>query len=277
MKMCPICQNQYPEDCVFCLKDGSVLTKSVDDVECVGAVTQSLNFCGNCAEPMSTEFAFCKRCGTPQNKYGGDTKTLTQAESVSNVDPFQKSSQLKWLEENKTLAIIATIVASTIVVGLMLFAFSRDNNQGGVAGVTNRSAIDLDANVANSIANAANRVMSTSYNYPTNSSRPLVDSRSSLNENSEHPNTGSTRPSGGIWFVVLGSYPKSQPEKSDQRLVYVQGLGYNATVVDTDKYPGFKGGLYSVVIGPYSRSDAQSQLGLVKTSISDAYIKSGWK
>ena len=84
------------------------------------------------------------------------------------------------------------------------------------------------------------------------------------------------RSSNGTWFVILGSYPKNDRGKADQRLRYVQGLGYDASIVDSANYPGFRGGLYCVVVGPYSKSDAKGLLGRMKSSVSDAYIKSGW-
>lgn len=96
------------------------------------------------------------------------------------------------------------------------------------------------------------------------------------NETFSSPTTRLSQPSSGTWFVVLGSYPKHESERANQRLRYVQGLGYSASIVDTDNYPGFRGGLYSVVVGPYSKADAKSLLGRMKPSVSDAYIKSGW-
>ncbi len=108
----------------------------------------------------------------------------------------------------------------------------------------------------------------------------LADERQRLetkkNETFSTTTTRTSQPSSGTWFVVLGSYQKYESEKANQRLRYVQSLGYDATVVDTNNYPGFKGGLYSVVVGPYSKSDAKGLLGRMKSSISDAYIKSGW-
>ncbi|HRI02749.1 MAG TPA: SPOR domain-containing protein [Pyrinomonadaceae bacterium] len=82
-------------------------------------------------------------------------------------------------------------------------------------------------------------------------------------------------PSSGNWFVILGSYPKSKPDKADQRLRYVKTLGYEASIIDTNNYSGLRGGLFAVVLGPYSKVDAQRVLSSVKPSIRDAYAKSG--
>jgi cell division septation protein DedD len=84
------------------------------------------------------------------------------------------------------------------------------------------------------------------------------------------------QPSSGKWFVVLGSYPRNDYEQANQRLRDIQGLGYTASLIDTDKYPGLKGGLWAVVMGPYSKSNARNVAAQMKPVRSDAYIRSGW-
>lgn len=83
-------------------------------------------------------------------------------------------------------------------------------------------------------------------------------------------------PSSGAWFVILGSFPKNNYEKASQRLQSVQGLGYDASIVDTDNYRGLKGGLWAVVMGPYSKANAKSVAAQMKSVRPDAYAKSGW-
>jgi cell division septation protein DedD len=100
------------------------------------------------------------------------------------------------------------------------------------------------------------------------------DSKS--NESPAVNTVDSSKPAGGNWFVILGSFPKNERWKADERLQSVRDAGYNADIVDTDNYPGFRGGLWSVVIGPYSKSDARSWLPRIKSVRSDAYIKPGW-
>lgn len=80
----------------------------------------------------------------------------------------------------------------------------------------------------------------------------------------------------GTWFVVLGSYPPHERGKADERLRRVQSLGFDAQIIETGNYPGFKSNLYSVVAGPTAKTDAQNLLAKIKPSLPDAYIKSGW-
>jgi uncharacterized membrane protein YgcG len=85
-----------------------------------------------------------------------------------------------------------------------------------------------------------------------------------------------SQPSSGTWFVVLGSFPKNDREKANQRLQSVQASGYSASIIDTDNYPGLSGGLWAVVMGPYSKASAKSVADQIRVVRPDAYIKSGW-
>jgi serine/threonine protein kinase len=80
----------------------------------------------------------------------------------------------------------------------------------------------------------------------------------------------------GTWFVVLGSFPKSQYAKANERMQLLQRTGYSATIIDTDNYPGLKGGLWTVVLGPYSKSHANQIAAEVRSVRPDVYVKSGW-
>ncbi|MEZ5429414.1 MAG: SPOR domain-containing protein [Pyrinomonadaceae bacterium] len=82
-------------------------------------------------------------------------------------------------------------------------------------------------------------------------------------------------PTGGKWFVILGSYPQSQSGRARERLQYARSKGFNATIINTNNYPNLRNGLFVVVMGPFSKAGAQSTLSRVKPSISDAYVKSG--
>ena len=75
------------------------------------------------------------------------------------------------------------------------------------------------------------------------------------------------------WFVVLGSFPKAQPEKARQRARLMQNQGYDVSIIDTNAYRSLADGLYSVVMGPYKKSTALRELGTAQQVVGDAYIK----
>src|ERR1044072_6360709 len=101
----------------------------------------------------------------------------------------------------------------------------------------------------------------------------LNEEERSSNRTNDPPPPAS-RAATGNWFVILGSYSRQDTEKAKQRLQYIQNLGHQATIIDTDSYPKLGNGLFSVVLGPYSKSDAINSLARLKSAVPDAYIKS---
>jgi cell division septation protein DedD len=75
------------------------------------------------------------------------------------------------------------------------------------------------------------------------------------------------------WYVIVGSYPKSQSKKANARARYFKGKGYQAFVVNSDDAYSFTPGLLVVVMGPFSKSHAQQVLNNVRSFDKNAYIK----
>ena len=82
-------------------------------------------------------------------------------------------------------------------------------------------------------------------------------------------------PPAGSWFVIMGSYKHGDRGKAIARRDGLILKGIDAYLIDTDDYRNLSNGLYAVVIGPYSKSGATSELSKVKRYVGDAYIKSG--
>jgi serine/threonine protein kinase len=80
----------------------------------------------------------------------------------------------------------------------------------------------------------------------------------------------------GEWFVIVSSFPKTNRPKADEQLRYIQGLGYEAKIIDTDAYPNLQDGFWSVVVGPYTRASAKEVANKMRAVAKDVYIKSGW-
>lgn len=75
------------------------------------------------------------------------------------------------------------------------------------------------------------------------------------------------------WYVVMGSFPHSQAGRAKQRVNMVTGRGYRVSVINTDDYGSLTGGLYAVVMGPYSREGAQAAAERAKSAVGDAYAR----
>lgn len=152
MKTCPNCQRQFNDDYNFCLKDGSALITTANQTAPFTGVTQSLNFCGNCAALMSAEYTFCKNCGTQRSKFEGQ-KIITGEENLTAT-----SSQWQWFENNKPLVIIGSLVVILpLLIGVIVYSSSSNSNSQTISNANANKAI-----VINSTRN-------TNYGYTTNS------------------------------------------------------------------------------------------------------------
>lgn len=90
------------------------------------------------------------------------------------------------------------------------------------------------------------------------------------------PTSSDTREASGKWLVILGSYSEAEIHGANERLALVCSRGYDARIVNSDNYPNLKGGLWIVVMGPYTKNNAESLKNKMRSIVSDAYIKSGW-
>ena len=105
----------------------------------------------------------------------------------------------------------------------------------------------------------------------------MLSSQNVRKDNSITQNSSSTPiPPKGSWLVILGSYEKYENEKASQKLRYIQGLGYDASILYTDNYPKLTSNLQIVAMGPYSKSYAQSLARQIKSKGAEVYIKAGW-
>jgi Caspase domain len=75
------------------------------------------------------------------------------------------------------------------------------------------------------------------------------------------------------WGVVIGSFPKSETAKARSRLKAARAQGFDAQMIDTDKYGRLVPGLYAVVVAADSRGAALSLATEVQGYFGDAYAK----
>jgi hypothetical protein len=167
-----------------------------------------------------------------------------------------------------------------VVIGLLALLV------GGAIGVWVRSNFNTASINKSEVPSNSSRAIEQDESLPEEQARlererqkPADERKKLETENSESISitTGQvpSPSSGANWFVILGSFPKNEYEKANQRLQYIQGLGYDVSIIDTDNYPRLTGGLWAVVMGPYSKSKARSLAAQVKPLRSDAYIRAG--
>lgn len=80
----------------------------------------------------------------------------------------------------------------------------------------------------------------------------------------------------GTWFVIVQTLGRTDRARAQERSQSLRNHGFEAQVVETDKYPKLRNGFLAVVLGPYSRPEAQNVLRRVRSVAPDAYLKSGW-
>jgi hypothetical protein len=149
---------------------------------------------------------------------------------------------------------------------------------GGIVAVLTSGTKDTSSpptSTSNS-SNVSNISSTSPVDTPKRNSEPEAKPSPTKSESTPSTTERVPPPPSGDWFVILGSFPRNDYEKASQRLQSVQGLGYEASIIDTGNYPGLKGNLWAVVMGPYSKSYAKSLATQMKSVRSDAYAKSGW-
>ena len=109
----------------------------------------------------------------------------------------------------------------------------------------------------------------------------FVRSRRAARRSLQPPATTNTSPSPtpaqeGRWFIILGTFPKTDLNKANERLVFAKHKGFDARLIDTDDYPNLKDGTWAVAMGPFRKENAQKLINDVRPVFSDAYVKSGW-
>lgn len=80
----------------------------------------------------------------------------------------------------------------------------------------------------------------------------------------------------GTWFVIVQTLGRTDHARAMERSQSLRNYGFEAQVVETDKYPKLRNGFLAVVLGPYSRPEAQNVLKRVRSVAPDAYLKAGW-
>jgi cell division septation protein DedD len=251
MKNCPKCYRSYSDETLtYCLEDGSLLSASFDS-----EATQRI--------PPS-------RITNLQS-----TEVLPPTPSVSKSIRQLRKPLLVYL----VIGLLALIAGGIIMAWMKSNSIISPNTKSEVA--SNSSPV-IKEEISSGNTNSAKEKESLQEEKAKleREKQELAEERKRLEAKQNESTSSTTRqlpsPSSGTYFVVLGSYPKNDYEKANQRLRLVQGLGYEASLIDSDNYPGLSGGLWVVVIGPYSKSYAKSLATQIKPARSDVYIKSGW-
>lgn len=265
MKQCPTCGSSYTDDTLlFCLQDGATLQSPQDATNPLSMVatlrgdSQSEPTTTNSQDPQSIKAYAAPTVELPassvQTALYGDARATSP---VGNAGGSSASASASTQAPASTTRIIAVTVIVTILVlalgGLGAWMLFRGRGDGR----------GRERRAAQSNTGAANASGNDAYGAANGS-------------NSAQANNQERGDKGGRWFVILGSFPKDEIDRATERMDNLRRQGLDARVVSSDDYPNFKSGLWLVVMGPFTRSQAEEALGQARPKVKDAYTKAGW-
>jgi hypothetical protein len=254
MKHCPTCGSSYTDDTlVYCLQDGATLQEANSSQNPLNLMA---TLRGGAAEGDDAPAEGTKFFSAPTVEIPGTSPLtavqqeprLTQHAGVEHHDGAAPAAAPSKLARTVLITVIATVLL--LAVG-SITAWVMFRGRGDGRGRERRA----EENSANAETGGANTSNAEAYGNTRGADRP---------------------DKGGRWFVILGSYPKAERSSADERAERIRRQGFDARVVASDEYPNLEGGLWLIVMGPYTRNNAQEVLEKVKPKIKDAYTKSGW-
>lgn len=293
MKQCPKCNRNYTDDSLnFCLDDGTVLnsvsatdenlvrpTESATEILSGDQITKTVS-----AEPITENLSHEQQTlvNSPNT-----SSNYTQTENIRHgVSPIFAYLTIG------LLAILILVAGVGLVVWMNSNSVANNEISNEVVknniNSNNNLSIDKNAEESKDNINSENDINKNSIKLENPTPKPTEIKKEDIKptpkptETAKPTPTQTTKPtptttptpeSQGKYFVVLGSYPRSQAAKARQRLQFARSKGVNAKIINTSNYGGLRKGLIAIVIGPYSKSEAQNALSRVRGSIPDAYIK----
>lgn len=245
MKQCPTCGSSYTDDTLlYCLQDGATLQSETKNPLSMVATLRD----DSLADEERTAAATHSSAPTVEISASDATGLYQEAHLTSPASSGSSSSRTE--PSSHALVILTSVIATILILGLGgigAWLFFRGAGDG-------RGRERLAAQENSNAALAAD------------------------SQNAESANQSRTqRPDkGGRWFVILGTFPKDELNHANERLELVRQEGFDARVVSSDDYPNMKSNQWVVVIGPFTRNQAEELLDKVKPKFKDAYTKSGW-
>lgn len=236
------------------------------DVRCLSHSKSTMKQCPTCNRTYADDTqSFCLEDGTQLTAaYDSQATQVISPSHIRRIVPHVQTSVSASPSRRANPALYLAIAAVALFVGGGLVALFMSSAK-------NTSTAEPSASNSN-VSNSTTSTVST----PKRNSETAAKPTSTNSESASSTTNRLPPPSSGTWFVILGSFPKNNYEDANQRLRSIQGLGYDASIIDTDNYRSLKGGLWAVVMGPFSKSYAKSVAAQLKTVRSDAYAKSGW-
>ena len=269
MKRCPTCGSSYTDDTlIFCLQDGAALQSPQDASAPLSLVatlrgdSQGGEQPSQSQDPQSIKAYSAPTVELPassmQTALYQDARATAPVLSGGGGSSGTAPGSSPQARPNTTRIIAITVGITVLVLALGgIAAWMLFRGQGDGRGRERRAA------QSNTGGGAANNSGNDGYG-------------ASNGSNSAQSNNQERGDKGGRWFVILGSFPKDEIDRATERMDNLRRQGLDARVVSSDDYPNFKSGLWLVVMGPFTRNQAEDVLSQAKPKVKDAYTKAGW-
>lgn len=257
MRLCPKCGSSYTDDTlVFCLQDGATLQSTSEQ-------SNPLSLVATLHDDTPLDEA------TAQNSRRSSAPTVEIPQSALHTRLYEEARPTARATSDNTPAaptqaintgrvIVTTVLVTVLLLGLGGYGawlFFRGRGDG----------LGRERRTGQPNSNSA---------LPANSSGAQTGQNTPGTNNQAR---GEDRPDkGGRWFVVLASFQRDERASALERLETIRRQGFDARVESSNDYPNFKGDLWLVLMGPFTRNRAEEVLAEVRPKVKDAYAKSGW-
>ena len=289
MKKCQNCKREYADETLnFCLDDGTVL------VSYSNATTDE-----NIARPTEhkteilTHEQVTKAYENNPKTESHNAEQLTAIQSQSNSSQTSEPQIIKQgVSPIFAYLSVGLLLLLVLIAGVGVFAwinYSSNSNTELVASNSNSNETNSVNEETDSTQNQAvkedstpekktpkptpQKVLEDKKETPKPTTKPKPSATTTASPTATPSATPTPKPDTGKFFVILGSFPKSQSIKAKKRLQQARSKGLNARIVNTNNHPALRNGLIAVVMGPFSKSAAKGALSRAKSVSSDAYIK----
>ncbi len=284
MKKCPQCTRVYDDESLnFCLHDGTVLIKfekNVTDENIPRQTEQQTEIIP--PEKISEVSGTESRTAAATDENLKERETVVRDSAANTKRPKSESSPgVSPVFAYLTVGLLAILV---LIAGIALVVWINSNtaqNSNANVEISKTLTNENDSDTADN-KNVEPNLKPTETTTPVLKPTPKPTEKAPKEKVSPEPEktpkpTETPAPADGRYFVILGSFPQSQAARARQRLLAARSKGLNARIINTSNFPGLRSGLIAVVMGPYSKSEAQNALRKARSVSGDAYIKAGTK
>jgi cell division septation protein DedD len=218
--------------------------------------------CSNCRSEVPIGYRFCLQCGSsiseppPTVRWDAHLKDTTATNRTTTGHSLPQTGAPAW-----RLLLYMVCGALSIFGGLVLYNMYQGKSSNQEAKQVTPDAVRNDNSIGTMTQDRAEK--------PQPSVPPIQKTSPGPSYSSS---TASSASGEKIWYVMLGGYKEPNWDRAELRLNYFQQQGYKAYIVETNDYQNFDPELHAIVMGPYTKNEAESMASQLRPLQPDVYI-----